>query len=96
MFFKIKSIIDQWDPKGLIAAGSSPDIYDPESRHIANRIRLNSSPEEIAEVMSSVLSKTFHKNDFSVEHCMHTAQKIFKEIHNIPLAKKDPLWKEEY
>ena len=93
MFFKIKSIIDQWDPKGLLNSGASPDIYDGESRHIANRIRLNSTAEEIAEVMSSVFSKKYHKNDFSVEHCMHTAIKIYSEIHNIPIAKKDPLWK---
>ena len=96
MFFRIKHVIDHWDPMGFLQSGRDPDSYDRISRLIAGRIRMDSSAEDIADIMSKVFTKHFGGRDFSVQNCAETARNIYSEINAISMAKTEPLWKETY
>ncbi|NLL66188.1 MAG: hypothetical protein GX236_00615 [Clostridiaceae bacterium] len=53
--------------------------FDSESKRIADIISENSTIEEIAEVISIVLSKAFDES-FDINKCITPAEKIYKAI----------------
>jgi hypothetical protein len=55
------------------------DEFDSESRKIAGRITVNSTVEEIAQVICDVFSKALDEN-FKIKNFMITAEKIYKSI----------------
>lgn len=78
MFGIVKKAIDELNPYGLLPEAPN-DEFDSESRRIAEKINKNSTVEEIAEIISEVLSKAFDAN-FRAKNCMPTAEKIYKSI----------------
>jgi hypothetical protein len=77
----VKKIIDEWDPYGLLLAGSPLDEFDGESRSISNKISKENSVNDIAIIISKVFSNSFEP--FSVDECMNIAEKIKKLIMEI-------------
>ncbi len=60
MFEIIKKAIDEFNLYGFLSAAPS-DEFDSESREIAGRITVNSTVEEIAQVIRDVFSETLMK-----------------------------------
>ena len=80
MFEIVKKAIDEFNPYGLLPEAPSNE-FDSESRKIAGQINVNSTVEEIAEIIASVFSKAFNEN-FEIKECMVTAEKIYKSMNN--------------
>ena len=78
MFKIVKEAIDELNPFGLLPEAPN-DEFDSESRKIAAQINDNSTIEEIAEIISKVLSKAFDEK-FEIEACKVTAGKIHKSM----------------
>jgi hypothetical protein len=76
----IKTMIDKWDPYGLLAGGASDDEFNNEIKKIADKINSNSSINDIANIISNIFSNSFDDNSFSVENCMEVAKKIKRKI----------------
>lgn len=60
---------------------SPDDEYDIESKKIASQINQDSTINEIAEVMSKVLSKSFDEK-FEIEECLEIAEKIYQSLNH--------------
>lgn len=78
MFQIVKKAIDEFNPMGLLP--HAPDNeYDIETIEIASQINKNSSINEIAEVISKVLSESFG-NKFEPKKCISTAEVIYQSL----------------
>lgn len=79
MFEKVKKAIDQWNPDGLLPV-SPGNIFDVESKMIAERIEKDDSVEQIAWVVSAVFKEEFEPDGegYSVKDCMSVAGEIKK------------------
>lgn len=55
----VKKYIDEYDFEDLLAIGAPNDEYDSESREIASLIIEESTTDEIAEIISDVMKKSF-------------------------------------
>lgn len=82
MFEKVKKAIDKWNPDGLLPV-SPGNIFDGESKMIAERIAENDSVEQIAWVVSAVFKEEFEPDGegYSVKDCMGVAAEIKKQIN---------------
>jgi len=80
MFKIVKNAIDEFNPYGLLP-GAPDDEFDGESREIAGRINVNSTVEEITEIISKVFLKAFDE-EFDLEDCRILAEKIYTSIKN--------------
>ena len=78
MFKSVKKAIDEFNPYSLLPEPPN-DEFDNESRKIAGRINVNSTIEEIADIISKVFSRTFDES-FEIKDCMTTAEKIYESI----------------
>lgn len=78
LFLIVKVAIDEWDPVNLLSHAPN-DEYDIESELIAKKLFNNISSLEIAEIISSVFSKSFGEV-FTVEKCAKPATEIFELI----------------
>lgn len=78
MFKSVKKAIDEFNPYSLLPETPN-DEFDNESRKIAGRINVNSTIEEIADIISKVFSRTFDES-FEIKDCMTTAEKIYESI----------------
>lgn len=80
MFNIVKKAIDDLNPMGLLPHAPD-DEYDIESGKIACKINKFSAVDDIAEIISIVLSKAFNE-EFEIEKCIPTAEKIYVAIKN--------------
>lgn len=80
MFNIVKKAIDEFNPLGLLPDAPSNE-FDSESRKIAGQLNVNNTPEEIEEIISGVLSRSFDTK-FQPKKCMMTAEKIHKSMKN--------------
>lgn len=78
MFEIVKKAIDGINLYGLLPEAPS-DEFDSESRKIAGRITVNSTVEEIAQIICDVFSKAFDEN-YKIKGFMITSKKINKSI----------------
>ena len=79
IFSVVKKYIDEYDYIDLLALGAPNDEYDIESNIISTLITGESSVEEIADVITSVMNAYFDEHD-NVEKYMEIAEKIKKEL----------------
>lgn len=79
MFDIVKKAIDEFNPYGLLPEAPSNE-FDSESRKIAEQISINSTVEQIAEIIGKVLSRAFDIK-FEVNECMTTAENINMSIN---------------
>lgn len=80
MFNIVKKFIDELNPMGLLPHAPD-DEFDIESKKIASQINQNSTINEIAEIISKVLSKSFNEK-FEIKECMSTAEKIYQSLNH--------------
>jgi hypothetical protein len=80
MFNIVKKAIDEFNPYGLFPDAPGNE-FDSESRKIAAQLNVNNTPEEIADIISGVLSRSFDRK-FEAKECMMTAEKIHKSMKN--------------
>lgn len=78
MFELVKRAIDEFNRYELLPEAPI-DEFDSESRKIAGRITVNTTVEDIAQVICDVFSKAFNEK-FSVKDFTTTAEKIYKSI----------------
>jgi hypothetical protein len=84
MFKIVKKAIDEWNPYKLLP-DAPEDEFDPESKEIADKITADLSKTEISEIIASVFYKAFGEDEeFTVDSCMETAEKIWNSIHEEP------------
>jgi hypothetical protein len=77
LFELVKKSIDKWDPYGLLEIHCPSNEYDSESKEIANRINLENSIYEIADIISKIFINSFNEQEvFSVDNCVGVAEKI--------------------
>jgi hypothetical protein len=81
MFEIVKNVIDEWNPYKMLPDAPKDEFY-LESREIADKISENLSKTEISEIIAEVFYKGFGEDDeFTVDSCMDTAEKIWNSIH---------------
>ena len=80
MFTIVKNVIDEFNPMGLLPEAPN-DEFNSESRKIAGQISINSTVEEIADIILNVLSKAFDEK-FEYKSCKESAEKIYYAINN--------------
>lgn len=73
----VKSIIDEWDPIGLLDLGCPEDEYDPEIREIVALLPRVKSVDELALKIRQVFIKWFEEY-LSNEKCYPVALKIWE------------------
>jgi hypothetical protein len=71
----VKREIDKWNPYGLLPEAPC-DEFDDESKALADKLKPNSSLEEIANAASTVFSDSFEPQSFTVDKCMDVARRI--------------------
>lgn len=73
----VKSVIDEWDPIGLLDLGCPQDEYDPEIREIVALLPHVKLADELALKIRQVFIKWFEEF-ISIEECHSIALKIWK------------------
>ena len=61
MYNNIKTLIDTWDPLGLLAMGCPKDEYESEIAEIQNLVHKENSEEKIAETVHQIFSNYLAK-----------------------------------
>jgi hypothetical protein len=62
-FLVVKKYIDQMDYYALLAGGAPSDEFDLESKIISEKISCDNSAQEIADIIASVLNRSFDEDD---------------------------------
>ncbi|QMT19164.1 DUF1871 family protein (plasmid) [Planococcus maritimus] len=76
-YILVKSIIDEWDPIGLLDLGCPDDEYVPEIRDIVALLPHAKSVDELALRIRQVFIKWFEEF-LSIEKCYPVALKIWE------------------
>lgn len=76
-YIVVKSIIDEWDPIGLLNLGCPEDEYDPEIKDIVALLPNVKSVDELALRIRQVFIKWFEEF-ISIEKCYPVASKIWE------------------
>ena len=86
LFEIVKKIIDKWDPYGLLEIHCPKDEYNCESKKIAEKINIENSIYEIAEIISKIFTNAFNEPEiFSIENCMKIAEQIKIQMEDFEL-----------
>jgi len=75
----IKSIIDEWDPVGLLENGAPIDEYDLEVELICNKLHKEITIDELSLILQNVLLFTFD-DTVSKKDYLITSKKIINKI----------------
>lgn len=75
----VKQAIDEWNPYHLLPEAPS-DEFDRESKSVDQKIRYESTTEEITKIISTVFSSSFEPSCFSKKACRVVAKKIHDGI----------------
>lgn len=75
MFSVVKKYVDEYDYDFLLRHGAPKDEFDSETRKICELITQDSSIEEIAEAIATVMHMAFG-NEENAEKYLETARKI--------------------
>ena len=75
----VKEVIDEIDIYGLIKHGAPQDEFETEAEKISQRIKDNSSVEEIATIISDVMNESFgFETDY--KSFLEAAETIHKKL----------------
>lgn len=79
-YYQIKTIIDQWDPIGLIRIDPNHDHYNPEISRIIELLETNqyNNPQDFALRIEQVFIDLFDEETYSrpIEECLEVAKAI--------------------
>jgi hypothetical protein len=78
-FDAVKAVIDDLDPEYLLADLAPDDEYDGESKHIANAITAEMTPQQIAEIMAKEFSRSF-SDHYDTNYFMVAATRVKKAL----------------
>ena len=73
----VGSVIDAWDPYSLLAGGAPPDEFHSEIERLVTRIRHIYSPEDAAKEISSIFSRAFEPEYFTVAACTDVGAQLY-------------------
>jgi valyl-tRNA synthetase len=76
IFEIVKKVIDEWDVYSLLSGGAPKNEFDVESKDISNKISIESSVQDIANIISRFFTDAFENEHFTVENCFEAASKI--------------------
>jgi hypothetical protein len=76
----VKSVIDRWDPYGLLAHGAPADEFDSEIAAVARQVDRITEPKDAACVISRVFSSAFQPEGFEPERCTEVGQALFEAL----------------
>ncbi|MFK7845600.1 MAG: DUF1871 family protein, partial [Rhodothermales bacterium] len=76
-FTLVSKVLNEWDPYGLIASGSSSDEFDAEATAIVTQLPNIASPQDAARVISDVFKHWMSERDFPVVNCIESGQKLY-------------------
>ena len=79
IFDIVKRHIDEMDYYGLLAGGAPADEFDIESRAISEKIHIEQSVVEIAEIIAKVFNAQFNEQD-DLAVFLPVAEKIKKNL----------------
>ena len=79
IFDIVKRHIDEMDYYGLLAGGAPADEFDIESRAISEKIHIEQSVVEIAEIIAKVFNAQFNEQD-DLAVFLPVAEKIKKDL----------------
>jgi len=78
-FEKIKQVVDEWDPIGLLAMGAPENEYYFEVKELFDKLNNNFNVSDVSEIIYDIFIKRFGRDTFteSLDKC--------KEISNLIL-----------
>lgn len=77
MFEKVKSVIDEWDPVGLLSSHCPPDEYDDISAELAKIMTRNINVETLGNEIYNIFVRDFGDTfDKSAEECRSIAREL--------------------
>jgi len=76
----IRSVINKWDPYGLIASGAPKDEFDIEIMDIAVKVQAIHTEKDAILVISEVFSKWFNPKDFTLQYCDRVGKELFMKL----------------
>lgn len=77
MFEKVKSVIDEWDPVGLLSSHCPPDEYDDISAELAKIMTRNINVETLGNEIYNIFVRDFGGTfDKSAEECRSIAREL--------------------
>jgi hypothetical protein len=78
---QVKLAIDKFDPMSLHPGDFAPaDEYDGESRHIATKLYVGISKEQIADIIAHEFTTAFAQT-FTTDMCSSPALEIYKALN---------------
>jgi hypothetical protein len=78
LFSAVKNIINEWDPKCLLAAGAPLDEYDDEVQRIIGGLRRCKSTEDVVLLINEVFVDAFGNGaNKARESLREVAEQIF-------------------
>lgn len=82
MFEIVKTTIDNWDPYRLFPHAPENE-YDTESAMVAAKITVNSSIDDIANIICDVFSQRFFPKDFQIDRCKKVAENLKTALNKL-------------
>lgn len=78
VFSAVKNIINEWDPKCLLAAGAPLDEYDDEVQRIIGGLRRCKSAEDVVSLINEVFVNAFGNGTNKAKESLgDVAERIF-------------------
>ena len=86
----VGTVINQWDPYGLLEAGAPPDEFDPEVAAIVRNLHMIRSPKDATRVISEVFSYYFDPEDFPIDSCEDVGSKLYEKLRREEFITGEP------
>ena len=78
----ITTVINEWDPYGLIWRGAPKDEFEVEVARIAAIVSEIKTPEKLAKRISEIFSEFFGPDGFQLEKCRPVASRLFVALQD--------------
>jgi hypothetical protein len=73
----VTTVINEWDPYGLIGGGAPDDEFDGEIRSIVRQLGRVHSAEDATHAVSRVFSSSFEVEKFGLDACRAVGKKLY-------------------
>ena len=84
------AVINDWDPRGLIAGGAPKDEFEGEVSRIVAKAQEAHTPELLATIIAEVFSSSFEPDTFPLEACLPVASRLFDELQRQGFLERRP------
>lgn len=83
----IRTVIHEWDPYKLLAAGAPEDEFDDEIAKVVARVKDMRTERDAIEIISHIFQKAFGEN-FGFKDCEEVGKKMFTLLKASGFIKK--------